>query len=117
VIFDWDGTIVDSMAVGLEDFLVLYGKYFDVDTDDARKVYLDNLGSPKEILLQLAAFSNHEISEETISNIMQEMFVSFYEKLKNAPVYEDTLRALSELKDEGYTLCVSSGGHEDYLVS
>jgi len=117
VIFDWDGTVVDSTPVDIENFQAFSMKYFGVDANAAKKVFLDNLGEPsREIFLRLAALSGRETSEGEISEIAQKTSESFYEKQRYAPVFPDVPEALSELKDEGYILCVSSAGLQAAVV-
>ena len=62
VIFDWDGTIVDSMGSALPLFQDLAKQHFDVEADAAAAVFRRNEGGPTQNMWrQIMALSSHPI--------------------------------------------------------
>jgi len=121
VIFDWDGTIVDSMPLFLKTLQAFAAKYFNVSAETAKEVYYRNIGgSLEEIFRQIAILSDRDIPKEKISGITQRVARSYYkeflEKSKSVPVFPDVPGVLSELKSRSYDLCISSGGFKSALV-
>jgi len=116
VVFDWDGTIVNSSPLALENFLVFAVKYFGVEENTAKKAFLEDLGDTFKPFFRLAALSNRELSAEETYEIANKTVDSFYEKRRHAPMFADVPAALSKLKEYGYDLCVSSGSHQAAVI-
>jgi len=75
----------------------------------ARMALQGRTGEPlKTYLLDLSTLSSLELSEEELSKLTQKCTEEALEKIKSAPVFADVPEALSELRNCGYDLCVSS---------
>ncbi len=111
VVFDLDGTLVDSM----DDFGAIASsvihKYFGVARDEALVMYRQTSGLP--FFRQLKKlFGNHE-NIAVASAEYEEAKLGGYHR---AGFYHDVLRALPLLKQAGFKLCLSSNNHEENVV-
>jgi len=117
IIFDWDGTLSNSMPAVLKLYSGLARKYFGVDEGTAKSNFLSNQGAGlRSHLIRLLASTNREISEEELSNLTQTFAKLFHEKIMAAPLFNEVPQVLHELKQNGYNLCVSSGMLEEQLI-
>jgi len=103
IIFDFDGTLADSMpfleSIGVEVMM----KYYGIPREEATKRYRTTTGLPYEHQIR-SNFPNHEQNEAAIAE---------FEKLKIDRIYEqrlfpDTVLALTTLREMGIDLFVSS---------
>ncbi|MFW9843489.1 MAG: HAD hydrolase-like protein [Candidatus Thorarchaeota archaeon] len=104
VIFDFDGTLADSMPflekIGVEIMM----KYFGVPKDDATHRYISTTGLPYEQQVKMN-FQNHPECENAIEE---------FEKLKIDRIFdqqlfddtEDTVRKLNEMDIERMSIYV-----------
>ncbi|TXT55283.1 MAG: Phosphoglycolate phosphatase [Candidatus Thorarchaeota archaeon] len=103
VIFDFDGTLADSMpfleGIGVDIMM----KYFGVSEDDARQRYQSTTGLPYEQQIKMN-FPNNPRNEEAIDK---------FESLKIDRIFEqelfpDTVDTLKKLDEMGIDIYVSS---------
>lgn len=109
--FDWDGTLVDSMAVKAEGFadsvIQFYPQLNDVH-EEITELYLQTRGNPRT--LQLNLVQNRYVLPELDKVGMEkwsDIFTASYLS-KTLPLFEDATMALEELKRRGYRLFLSS---------
>ncbi len=112
IVFDLDGTLVDSMS----DFTAVAGevihKYFQVSLAEATQMYRETSGMPFEFQIK-KLFPSHENAALAVQD-----FETL--KLKNysqAPFFNDVLQVLPALSQAGYKLCVSSNNHEKNVLN
>ena len=121
IIFDWDGTIVDSMRLALKEFQDLAKEYFGVDAKSTHEVYRRTAGGPPqgEMWRQIISLSKRKIEKKQIDKIAEEMdelmYQTFLKGYEEKTVFNEVPQVLSELKKNGYELCISSGGAEPVL--
>lgn len=109
IIFDLDGTLIDSMNDFTQMAAKVIHQYFHVSQDEAMEMYKRTSGVP--FLYQLLElFPNHS-SLQAASNEFEALKKQMYDtKL----FFSDVLPALLILKQKGYHLCVSSNNdHEN----
>jgi len=104
LIFDLDGTLVDSMAAHARAFSHLINDKFSLDPEKAEKHYLETSGKP--LSKQLLSFLEEKLDEEEIATFENE----FWDSVLEIPVtlFPDVVPALTFLKEMGGLLCVSS---------
>ena len=103
ILFDFDGTIVDSMPFLEKNAANLLSKYYGFSPTEAKKSYRETTGLPfvQQIEIIAPGRDNNDI-------------VEMFEKLKLERIYEqklfdDSYNVLRELKHRGYKLGISSG--------
>jgi phosphoglycolate phosphatase-like HAD superfamily hydrolase len=103
IIFDFDGTLADSMpfleSIGVEMMM----KYFSVSKEEATKKYRLTTGLPYEQQVKMN-FPDHPNCEEAIEE---------FERLKIDRIFDqklfgDTERTVRELRQKGFDIFVSS---------
>ncbi len=110
IIFDWDGTIVDSMPTHIDAYLKALEK-FGVKAEEQE--ILDLVGTPTEIIAETVAEAHgikangKEIAEQKIKNYIE------FSKSKNL-VFEGAFETLKTLKQK-YRLAMLSGSTRKQL--
>ncbi len=110
IIFDFDGTIVDSMPFLENNAVSLLTKYRSFSKEVARQRYRETTGLP--FIQQMDIIS---------PNIDNSQIVEKFEKMKLKRIYEQQLFAdsnevLRKLKQRGYKLGISSGTIESIIT-
>jgi len=122
VIFDWDGTIVNTMPLSLEMLQDLAFKSFNVEPNLTKEIYYRNIGgSREEIWRQIITSSKTTLLIDDVNKAAKkkdrEWYEAFLKKANSCPVFDDVPAALSKMKKHGYNLCVSSGGFQEAIIS
>lgn len=111
VIFDFDGTIANSMPflakIGVEVMMRFYG----VSEEDAADRYKSTTGLPYEHQIKLN-FPDHKANEEAIE-VFEKMKIDRIFEQELFPDSEDTLNLL---KQKGFTLFVSSSTFQSTIT-
>lgn len=111
IIFDFDGTLADSMpfleAIGVQVMM----KYYGVSKDDAATRYKSTTGLPYEHQIKLN-FPGHSQNEEAIDE---------FERMKIERIYNQEMSngaedMLSELRSTGFSMFVSSSTFEPTIT-
>ncbi|MBF0107251.1 MAG: HAD family hydrolase [Deltaproteobacteria bacterium] len=107
IIFDLDGTLVDSMGDFAGVAEAVMHKYFGIDRQEARALYKKTSGLPFQFQLKKIV-GTHPVLAEAAAEFEAN-------KLHNASsrsFYYDVIRTLPLLKQYGYKTSVSSNNHE-----
>lgn len=114
VIFDFDGTIVDSM-LHLENLAVraLTRYIHEIPTERLRQIYKDTSGRP--FCEQVDQIIPHKSIE------FRKKIVADYEQMKEITILDqsmfiDTKEILQYLKEKGYYLCISSSSQKNMIT-
>lgn len=103
IIFDFDGTIADSMpfleSIGVEMMM----KYFSVSKEDATNRYRSTTGLPYEQQVKLN-FPDHPKCEEAIEEFEQLKI----DRIFDQQLFDDTEQTVRKLNEMGFDLFVSS---------
>lgn len=112
LIFDLDGTLVDSMPGHASAFSGVLHDKFGVDKQFSIKEYMDSAGLPlNQQFKQTLSLAGIE------TNDTDEMVVAFWEHLEHIDVkaFPYTLEIISILHSAGYKLVVSSGSSPEVV--
>lgn len=112
LVFDLDGTLVDSMNDFSKVATEVIFRYFGVDRAQAALMYRNTSGLPFRYQLQKLFHDDPRIQQATEE----------YERLKlveyvHRPFYQDVVTTLPQLKARGYKLCVSSNNQIENVAS
>jgi len=125
-VFDWDGTIFDSMSAKLKSFSAVVSKYFTelgnpVDSDFVAAIYREHSGKPRsEIFLEAAKAAVMQLGQLEIDEMSKRLFLLNQTVLAEANIFPDAHRLLSVLADRDVGLFISSSVPQaelDYFVS
>ena len=108
VVFDLDGTLVDSMGHFVNVAADVMNRFFDVSHQDARKMYRQTSGLPFEF--QLKRLFGQDVRIPEAAQTFESEKVKTYDQ---ACFYDDVSPALNQLsRDLGVLLAVSSNNHQ-----
>ena len=110
LIFDFDGTLVDSMGIYARKAGELISEHYGLSKEEARKLYLKTSGLP--FAEQLEILFPGDKRNEKVSRIFEEWKEEVLHHLKPFPEVEPLLR---ELKEKGYLIAVSSNNLQRYV--
>lgn len=116
--FDWDGTLVDSMAVKAESFADSVTQFYPQLNDRRGEIvslYLQTRGNPRTFQLGLVQerFSLPTLDELQMKEWSDIFTLSYL--TKTLPLFEDAAKTLEELKMRGYRLFLSSSVPQEDL--
>lgn len=110
VIFDLDGTLVDSMKVYSEKAAELISKYYGIPADRAKDLYLKTSGLP--FIRQLDILFPGDERNEEVSRIFEEWKREVISEIKVEP---EALQVIAELRRRGIKTAVSSNNLRKYV--
>lgn len=107
VIFDMDGTLVDSFDPYTDAFAAVLHQHHGVSPAQSREVFLDTAGMPLDEQFELVLGAIGTVSARAVRRLVQEFWSLVADvRADLLPGATDVVRALAEA---GYTLVVSSG--------
>lgn len=109
-IFDFDGTLVDSMTSFADLAASLISQHFDLNPAQARQAYLDTSGLPFYQQLEILFpkhVKNHEVSELFESNKRKD----YLEK----PLFKDVESGLTRLRKNKIRVAISSNNSHELV--
>jgi phosphoglycolate phosphatase-like HAD superfamily hydrolase len=102
-VFDFDGTIADTMSV-LERIAVdLLTKNYGISREFARLGYVSTTGLPFCQQIELL-FPNHSSNQNVVATFERKKLESIFEQ----PLFDDTIETLDFLRGKGYLVAISS---------
>lgn len=110
IMFDFDGTLVDSMNELAEISANLMNKYFEIAVPIAKRLYIETSGLP--FCEQIEIIFPGSAKNRSIVKEFEELKESTFWKHKLFPDVPDVLQYL---KDMGYIVAVSSSNF-DYII-
>jgi phosphoglycolate phosphatase-like HAD superfamily hydrolase len=110
--FDFDGTLIDSMPFLEKNAVTLLSKYYAFSKEEACKKYRETTGLPFVQQMEIIAPKN-KINTSTVEE---------FERMKLDLIYEqrpfnDALDVLRTLKEQKYLLGISSGTIETIITT
>ena len=111
IIFDFDGTLADSMPFLANIGIQIMKKYYDIDYDEAAERYKSTTGLPYEHQINLN-FPGYEQNERAIEE---------FEKLKIERIFKqqlfpDVVETLTQLNQMDISVFVSSSTYQPIIV-
>jgi phosphoglycolate phosphatase len=103
VIFDFDGTLADSMPFLEQIGVEMMMKYFEISIEDATHRYRTTTGLPYEQQVKMN-FPDHPKCEEAIEEFEQLKI----DRIFDQHLFDDTEQTVRELNERGFDVFVSS---------
>lgn len=110
LIFDFDGTVVDSMTRLTDVAATVMSRYFSLPIAEAKRLYQLTSGLPFNEQLSTLYPGNPD-NEKAADTFESTKRIHYFEE----PLFEDALETLIHLKEKGYFLAVSSS-NDQHLV-
>ena len=103
LVFDFDGTLADSMPFLEKIGVAIMMKYYRISKEDATQRYRSTTGLPYE----------HQIKSNFPGDARNDVAIEEFEQLKIDKIFDqklfpDTVKVVEELKREGFDVFVSS---------
>lgn len=108
--FDFDGTIVDSMPFLENNAVHLLTNYYGFSAKEAQQRYRETSGLP--FIQQMEIIT----PEKDNSQIVDKFEKMKLERIFNQQLFADSYKVLQELKQRGYMLGISSGSIESIIT-
>lgn len=110
VIFDFDGTIVDSMQAFADIAAHVIPKYYSMDAQTARRKYLETSGIPffQQLEVLFPNDESNDIAADEFERIKKKDFMS-------KPAYSGTRETLENLRKRGIKTVVSSNNFQELV--
>jgi len=110
IIFDFDGTLVDTMHIFADVASYLISENYGMSKEDAREKYFKTSGLP--FIKQLEQiFPNNELNSKIVSLYETEKI----DATSDIILEEDILETLERLKEHGYDIIVSSNNNQQNI--
>jgi len=110
VIFDFDGTLVDTMQSFADTAADVMATRYDVQFDWARQRYLDTSGIPFFQQLEVI-FPNDQRNEEAANEFEQRKLDAFFDE--SFP--SDVVQTITRLRELGYAVAISSNNFQELI--
>ncbi|MFX0051826.1 MAG: HAD family hydrolase [Candidatus Hodarchaeota archaeon] len=112
ILFDFDGTIVNSMPFLENNAVLLLTKFYNFSTKEAQQKYRETTGLPFVQQMDIISPNNAHLNSKIVYK---------FEKMKIEKIYEQKLfsesyEVIQELKKRRYWLGISSGTIEDIIT-
>jgi phosphoglycolate phosphatase-like HAD superfamily hydrolase len=111
VVFDFDGTIVDSMPFLTETAVSLLSDRYGMEETDARRAYVDTCGLPFSKQMEIIS-----PGDERNASTVRDFEAAKLARLMDFGLFPDALPTISSIRRHGIKVCVSSGSMEDLIV-
>ena len=119
VVFDWDGTLVNSLPLKIRNAGRVFQKILQLDAKSVESAYRKYSGIPRHQLFTAIA---RDVGKTSINDhVYSELSTAFSDlnrhTVQSEHIFPDALPALLELKSLGFQLFVSSSAVPDDVIS
>ena len=114
ILFDWDGTLIDSLPAKVRNACRLFQQEFGISPDDVALAYRRVSGIPRKQLFASICADNglppldDELYQRLSQRFTEMNLASLIDPNANGIVAQETIDTLSALKASGYSLYISS---------
>ena len=118
IVFDWDGTIVNTMPLKIKNASEIFTEYYDVPTEDAAESYKKYSGVSRRELFNLIAKENigKELSTFVFNRLSAEFTSRNIDSYKKNKVFDENNReALLWFSEQKMMLFISSSAVKDEI--
>lgn len=121
ILFDWDGTLIDSLDLKIRNAGALFEQALGIPPDKVEEVYRQHSGLPRRQVFQAICQENglKELEEAEFDNLSRRFsevnLALFTDPGRTNLVVPETRRALGTLTKCGYPLYVSSSAETEEL--
>jgi len=121
VLFDWDGTLIDSLDLKIRNAGVLFEQALGIPRSKVEAVYRQHSGLPRRQVFRAICRENglHDLQEEQFEDLSRRFseanLVVFTDRSRTGLVLPDTRRTLEALTNSGYPLYVSSSAETEEI--
>ena len=110
MVFDFDGTIVNSMEAFADIAAQVMPKYLPIDTATARRRYLETSGLPFFEQLEVI-FPGNPANKNAASEFERKKLENYF----NEPLFEDAAETIDHLREQGVAVAVSSNNFQELV--
>lgn len=107
VVFDFDGTIVNSMEAFADIAARVMPGHYQIDSTTARRRYIETSGIPFFEQIE-AIFPNHPANAAAADEFERAKLKGYFEE----PLFDDAAETIRHLKEQGIKVAVSSNNFQ-----
>jgi len=118
IVFDWDGTVVNTMQIKICNASNIFSEQYDVDSESIAESYRKYSGIPRRDLFDLIARENigRGLSKFEFNRLSSEFTSRNVESYKTNKVFDNNKRkVLVRIKEHGFMMFVSSSANKDEI--
>ena len=118
VVFDWDGTVVDTMPIKICNASNIFSEQYDVDSESIAESYRKYSGISRRDLFDLIAKENigRELSKIEFNRLSSEFTSRNVESYKTNKVFDNNNRkVLVKIREHGFMMFISSSANKDEI--
>jgi len=110
VVFDFDGTLVDSMGAFADIAANVMNKHFGIDPELAKTRYFETSGEPFHKQLEII-FPGNEKNKKAALEFETKKKDSYFQK----PLFSDTKDVIKHFKERDIKVVVASNNHQELV--
>lgn len=110
VLFDWDGTLVNSLSLKVRNAGQAFRVILQYDPQEVERAYRRHSGIPRRVLFDsiAVALGDPPLSDEAYAQLSREFSALNQMSIGAEHVFSDVPHTLSKLRSMGFTLIISS---------
>jgi len=112
VLFDFDGTIVDSMGFLENNAVDLLTTHYDFSASEARRLYRETTGLPFVQQIEIISPNTPDLNKK-VTDLFEKMKI---DRIFEQKLFPESFQILKELKTRGYRIGISSGTFEHIVT-
>ena len=115
IVFDWDGTLIDSLPYKIQNASLLFAQRFGVEEERVRNAYRLHSGIPRRQLFDAicADLSLPPLTDDTFSQLSKKFSDVNRQVISKLKVPDDTINTLTALKEKQYSLFISTAAAQE----
>ncbi|MHA1971408.1 MAG: HAD hydrolase-like protein, partial [Candidatus Hodarchaeales archaeon] len=112
ILFDFDGTIVDSMGFLENNAVDLLTTYYDFSISEARRLYRETTGLPFVQQIEIISPNTPDLNKK-VNDLFEKLKI---DRIFEQRLFPDSFTVLKELNGRGYKIGISSGTFEHIVT-